>query len=137
LGCRQAQCGPDHDEEWKGLVPGHREKHPGHSREVVEHFEGARAAPLPRGPSPADQCRPTRPGEHRDAPPDPAGRLPRCGRQRDGVGFDPATISARSGIGLVSIRQMLEYLGGKLEIASAPGQGSRFTLTVPLTQTLS
>jgi signal transduction histidine kinase len=51
-----------------------------------------------------------------------------------GVGFDPACKQpGRSGgLGLPSIRQRLEYLGGTLEIASAPGHGSRVTLTVPL-----
>ncbi len=52
-----------------------------------------------------------------------------------GIGFDPAALTGRSGngrIGLASIQQMLDYLGGKLDIVSAPGQGSRFTLTVPL-----
>ena len=51
-----------------------------------------------------------------------------------GQGFDPAHIPTASdgGLGLPSIRQRLEYLGGTLEMQSAPGQGSRFTLTVPL-----
>jgi PAS domain S-box-containing protein len=52
----------------------------------------------------------------------------------DGVGFDPGKIQGAGvgGLGLPSIKQRMEYLGGTLEIASAPGQGSRFTLTVPL-----
>ncbi len=41
-------------------------------------------------------------------------------------------MKSRGGIGLGSIQQMLDYLGGKLEVESTPGQGSRFTLTVPL-----
>ncbi len=54
--------------------------------------------------------------------------------QDDGIGFDPASLRARSagGLGLVSVRQTVDYLGGTLEIASAPGQGTRATLTVPL-----
>ncbi len=54
----------------------------------------------------------------------------------DGVGFDPSTFTAPTGngrLGLASVQQMLDYLGGKLEIDSAPGQGSRLTLTVPFT----
>jgi RNA-directed DNA polymerase len=43
--------------------------------------------------------------------------------------FPPAT---SGGLGLPSIRQRLEFLGGRLDITSAPGQGSRFTLQVPL-----
>jgi PAS domain S-box-containing protein len=51
-----------------------------------------------------------------------------------GNGFDPARLQAggTSGFGLPSIQQRLEYLGGTFAIASAPGQGSRFTLTVPV-----
>ena len=51
-----------------------------------------------------------------------------------GVGFDPATMSASSprGLGLASIRQRLEYLGGCVGITSAPGEGCRITLAAPL-----
>jgi signal transduction histidine kinase len=51
-----------------------------------------------------------------------------------GAGFDPARIQPGDGgrLGLFSIRQRLECLGGALEIASALGQGSRFTITIPL-----
>jgi PAS domain S-box-containing protein len=51
-----------------------------------------------------------------------------------GVGFDPATArpaGAGGGFGLFSIRERLDLVGGRLEVESAPGQGSRFTLTVP------
>jgi len=51
-----------------------------------------------------------------------------------GRGFDPTQIPppTSGGLGLSSIRQRLEFLGGRLDITSAPGQGSRFTLVVPL-----
>ena len=50
-----------------------------------------------------------------------------------GVGFDPAPRPpAGGGFGLFSIRERLELVGGRLDVASAPGQGSRFTLTAPL-----
>jgi len=53
-----------------------------------------------------------------------------------GVGFDPARLrvlgGTEGGFGLLGIRERLELLGGRLEIASHPGQGCRFTLTVPL-----
>jgi PAS domain S-box-containing protein len=56
-----------------------------------------------------------------------------------GVGFEPTFLRVEGGVlggfGLFSIRQRLEILGGRLEIASAPGQGSRFTLTAPLQRT--
>jgi signal transduction histidine kinase len=55
-----------------------------------------------------------------------------------GRGFDPSfpeTPAARSGsegLGLLSLRERACYIGGNLEIDSAPGRGSRFLLTVPL-----
>jgi CheY-like chemotaxis protein len=51
-----------------------------------------------------------------------------------GVGFDPATLptAGTGGLGLSSIRQRLEYLGGCVGIASAPGEGCRITLAAPL-----
>ncbi len=53
-----------------------------------------------------------------------------------GTGFDPARLPGGSeggrGFGLFSIRERLELIGGSLEIESAPGKGSRFTLLVPL-----
>jgi PAS domain S-box-containing protein len=58
-----------------------------------------------------------------------------------GVGFDPAHLRAEGGtvggFGIFSICQRLELLGGRLEIDSAPGQGSRFTLWAPLQRATS
>src|SRR5262249_38527171 len=56
----------------------------------------------------------------------------------EGVGFDPgATLldknQANAGLGLFSVQERLALLGGHLDIHSAPGKGSRFTLTVPRT----
>jgi signal transduction histidine kinase/ActR/RegA family two-component response regulator len=56
----------------------------------------------------------------------------------EGVGFDPtATLHDRNqpqaGLGLFSIQERLAFLGGHLDIQSAPGKGSRFTLTLPRT----
>jgi CheY-like chemotaxis protein/anti-sigma regulatory factor (Ser/Thr protein kinase) len=53
-----------------------------------------------------------------------------------GVGFDPdATLhdknQRQAGLGLFSIQERFALLGGHLEIQSAPGKGSRFTLTLP------
>ena len=36
------------------------------------------------------------------------------------------------GFGLFSICERLDLIGGKLEIQSAPGHGSRFVLTAPV-----
>jgi len=50
-----------------------------------------------------------------------------------GAGFDPQTLNTSDGgFGLFSIRERLRYVGGDMAIASAPSQGSKFTLTVPL-----
>jgi signal transduction histidine kinase len=50
----------------------------------------------------------------------------------DGAGFDPATIGSEgSGLGLFGIRERLSPLGGRLEIDSARGRGTRVTLIVP------
>jgi signal transduction histidine kinase len=54
----------------------------------------------------------------------------------NGVGFDPAQLrqagSSGSGFGLFSIRERLDLLGGRMEMESAPGKGSRFRLLAPL-----
>ena len=55
-----------------------------------------------------------------------------------GAGFDPARLRAcegtRSGFGLFSLRERLESLGGQMEVESAPGKGSRFTLLAELAE---
>jgi PAS domain S-box-containing protein len=51
----------------------------------------------------------------------------------DGQGFDPAGQAARggSGLGLFSIQQRLACLGGRIEIESARGKGTRAVLLAP------
>jgi signal transduction histidine kinase len=59
----------------------------------------------------------------------------RCTVRDDGIGFDVrATFAARGGlgIGLLSIRERLEEMGGTLEITSAPEQGTTLCMTIPL-----
>jgi PAS domain S-box-containing protein len=52
-----------------------------------------------------------------------------------GVGFDPAAMSSdgdpASGIGLLSVRERIEFLGGTFEVRSRPGDGTRMIITVP------
>jgi len=54
----------------------------------------------------------------------------------DGVGFDAQGTNAEeskiSGFGLFSIRERLSYIGGRLEINTVPGQGTRVDLFTPL-----
>jgi len=53
-----------------------------------------------------------------------------------GVGFDPQRIRIAGGnaggFGLFSLHERLELLGGRVEIDSAPGRGSRFVLCAPV-----
>ena len=48
----------------------------------------------------------------------------------DGCGFDPAVASGTGGMGLTSMHERADAVGGKLEIDSAPGQGTRIILEV-------
>ena len=53
----------------------------------------------------------------------------------DGSGFDPGTEPAapadrRGGFGLFSLRTRIEQLGGKVEVSSIPGNGTRVTLSI-------
>jgi len=57
----------------------------------------------------------------------------------DGVGFEPDAVRGRgdfsAGFGLFEIRERLDYLGGSVDIRSAPEEGTRVTLTAPLQPT--
>ena len=48
-----------------------------------------------------------------------------------GSGFNPADPDLTPGLGLLSIRERVEYLGGRLKIKSVPGKGSTFIIAVP------
>lgn len=54
----------------------------------------------------------------------------------DGVGFEPAAFAQAApsgrGLGLLGMRERMELLGGSVEVDSAPGQGTRVVLRVPL-----
>jgi len=49
-----------------------------------------------------------------------------------GVGFDPASPSWKTGLGLISIEERARLLGGTLRIRSRPGLGCRVTVDVPI-----
>jgi signal transduction histidine kinase len=51
----------------------------------------------------------------------------------DGVGFDVES-AWKKGLGLISMAERLESIGGKLSVHSAPGQGTRLETTVPITE---
>ncbi len=56
----------------------------------------------------------------------------------DGVGFDPgptlAAAAQRRTIGLSTMKERIEMLGGRLEVESAPGKGTRVTVELPATE---
>src|SRR2546422_874722 len=49
-----------------------------------------------------------------------------------GRGFDPRQLHGRSGLGLVSMRERVRYLGGEIAIDSPPSGGTRLYVRVPL-----
>ena len=52
----------------------------------------------------------------------------------DGRGFDPSTLGERLAeghIGLASQRVRIETIGGRLNVVSAPGSGTRVEIRVP------
>ena len=54
----------------------------------------------------------------------------------DGVGFEPGDATADSetlrGVGLLGMRERVELIGGRLEIESAPGAGTRVRVEAPI-----
>jgi signal transduction histidine kinase len=48
-----------------------------------------------------------------------------------GRGFDPTEVRQTAGFGLLSIRERIELLGGRMMMHSAAGQGSTFFIVVP------
>ena len=49
----------------------------------------------------------------------------------NGAGFDPAALP-RGGNGLQNMRKRLESFGGKFDLQTAPGQGTKIKMTIPL-----
>ncbi|HEX9441566.1 MAG TPA: ATP-binding protein, partial [Roseiflexaceae bacterium] len=53
----------------------------------------------------------------------------------DGVGFAPTAAPANgngNGFGLLSLRERARLAGGTLQVESAPGEGTRVTVTIPI-----
>jgi signal transduction histidine kinase len=50
----------------------------------------------------------------------------------DGQGFDTQAPRAGTHVGLWSMRERVEQLGGRFEVESAPRQGTKLTMTIPL-----
>jgi signal transduction histidine kinase/ligand-binding sensor domain-containing protein len=49
----------------------------------------------------------------------------------DGAGFDPAEAKESGGLGLVSMQERVEQLGGSFDLESDPGEGTTITVTLP------
>ena len=87
--------------------------------------------PVPGGPGNAVQCGQARGGQG-GRHPSATDRTNVCLCVSDqGRGFDPQELKETSGFGLLSIRERVELLGGRMKISSAKGQGSRFRVVVP------
>jgi PAS domain S-box-containing protein len=50
----------------------------------------------------------------------------------DGVGFDVEAARLAAGLGLISMRERIHLIGGKFEIWSRPGRGTRITARLPM-----
>ncbi len=50
----------------------------------------------------------------------------------DGEGFEPASAQGGGGMGLEGMRERAQRIGAKLQIQSAPGQGTRIMIEAPL-----
>jgi signal transduction histidine kinase len=51
-----------------------------------------------------------------------------------GRGFDPRRAQGKRGLGLVSMRERVRFLGGEIAIDSPPSGGTRLYVRVPLTE---
>jgi signal transduction histidine kinase len=49
-----------------------------------------------------------------------------------GQGFSPEAIRGRKGLGLVSMKERVELVGGTLRLESRPGNGVRKQIDIPL-----
>jgi signal transduction histidine kinase len=60
-----------------------------------------------------------------------AGNQVRLSIADDGLGFDPGAPQSQSGMGLRSIAERAQRIGGRLELDTAPGQGTTVTVEAP------
>ena len=58
----------------------------------------------------------------------------------DGIGFDPLQITAVSGqrhLGIISMYERAAIVGGKLDVFSAPGQGTAILVSIPILRSVT
>jgi len=48
----------------------------------------------------------------------------------DGQGFDPKASTDAGGMGLITMQERVERVGGRIEIVSAPGEGTKVNVTI-------
>jgi signal transduction histidine kinase len=63
------------------------------------------------------------------------GRVLCCSIQDDGTGFDVRAVQSdrrRGGLGLIGMRERLTAIGGTFSVDSAPGQGTKLLIRVPM-----
>lgn len=52
----------------------------------------------------------------------------------DGVGFDPEGANSQSGLGMISMRERVRFVGGTLSLRSKPSMGTQVEAVVPVTR---
>lgn len=52
----------------------------------------------------------------------------------DGIGFDPSTVQGKAGLGLQNLAIRARMVGADIQTRSWPGEGTRYSIKVPLTQ---
>lgn len=52
----------------------------------------------------------------------------------DGIGFDEEKLPLDKNLGLSGIRSRVEYLGGTIKLTSSEGKGTRYAITIPLSE---
>jgi signal transduction histidine kinase len=49
----------------------------------------------------------------------------------DGIGFDPHSIQTKRSFGILGMRERVLALGGKFELVSSPGKGTKIIVSLP------
>jgi PAS domain S-box-containing protein len=55
----------------------------------------------------------------------------------DGIGFDMETAKLAAGLGLISMRERIHLIGGKFDISSSPGNGTRIIARAPIAEEIN
>jgi len=55
----------------------------------------------------------------------------------DGIGFEEPKLPQEKNLGLSGIRSRVEYLGGNIELTSKPGEGTHYSINLPLIESIN